>query len=243
MVCNDLEKALPEDVVRLKVEHDEYFNRMIPELDKLKVDLMIKKPSDTSRPAQYRTPEIGEGALVQERREAQKQSVKLKPLDPPEFDGKAKEYARFKQRFEEMISPRFDSMGQLEFLERAIPKWVKERMSLVKKTPEQLWKQLDDMFADPKVMLREAMDELHSLDHKTLGKNFIYKFAATLLDTETLLDANENGDYLRHPREVAYLQEKLPEAERLEYIRRAKNYQGSPSSRASWRRGSRKRRS
>ena len=86
-------------------------------------------------------------------------------------------------------------------------------MSLVKKTPEQLWKQLDDMFADPKVMLREAMDELHSLDHKKLGKNFIYKFAATLLDTETLLDANENGDYLRHPREVAYLQDKLPEAE------------------------------
>ena len=65
VVCNDLEKALPEDVVRLKGEHDEYFNRLIPEFDKLKVDLMIKKPSDTSRPAQYRAPEIGEGALVQ----------------------------------------------------------------------------------------------------------------------------------------------------------------------------------
>ena len=80
----------------------------------------------------------------------------MKPLDHPEFDGKAKSYPRFKQRFEEMINPNFDSMGQLEFLEKAIPKWVKERMSLVRKTPEQLWKQLDDMFADPKVMLREA---------------------------------------------------------------------------------------
>ena len=52
VVCNDLEKALPEDVERLKVEHDEFFNRMIPELDKLKVDLIINTPSDTSRPAQ-----------------------------------------------------------------------------------------------------------------------------------------------------------------------------------------------
>ena len=85
-------------------------------------------------------------------------------MDHPEFDGKAKNYARFKQRFEEMITTSFDSMGQLEFLEKAIPKWVKERMSLIRKTPEQLWKQLDDMFADPKVMLREAMDELHSVD-------------------------------------------------------------------------------
>ena len=68
VVCNDLEKALPEDVERLKVEHDEFFNRMIPELDKLKGDLMMKRPSDTSRPAPYRTPEIREGALAQERR-------------------------------------------------------------------------------------------------------------------------------------------------------------------------------
>ena len=118
-------------------------------------------------------------------------------------------------------------MGQLEFLEKALPKWVKERMSLIRKTPEQLWKQLDDMFADPKVMLKEAMDELHSLDHRKLGDNFIHKFAATLLDTEALLDANQNGDYLRHPREVAYLQDKLPEAEQLKYIELEERYQGS----------------
>ena len=76
-----------------------------------------------------------------------------------------------------MIIPNFDSMGQLEFLEKEIPKWVKEKMSLVKETPQMLWKQHDGMFADPEVMLKEAMVELHSLDHKKLGKNFIYKFA------------------------------------------------------------------
>ena len=153
--------------------------------------------------------------------------VKFKPLDHSEFDGKAKNYSRFKQRFNEMITPNFDSMGQLEFLEKAIPKWVKERMSMIRKTPEQLWEQLDEMFGDSKVMLREAMDELHSLDHKKLGDNFIHKFAATLIDTEALLDANQNGDYLRHPREVAYIQDKLPRSEKLEYIQREKNYVGS----------------
>ena len=62
------EKVQSQDTGRLKVEHDEFFNRMIPELDKLKGDLMMKRPSDTSRPAPYRTPEIREGALAQERR-------------------------------------------------------------------------------------------------------------------------------------------------------------------------------
>ena len=59
-VSTNLEKVQSQDTGRLKVEHDEFFNRMIPELDKLKGDLMMKRPSDTSRPAQYRTPEIRE---------------------------------------------------------------------------------------------------------------------------------------------------------------------------------------
>ena len=78
------------------------------------------------------------------------------------------------------------------------------------------------MFADPKVMLKEAMDELHSLDHRKLGDNFIHKFTVTLLDTEALLDANQNGDYLCHPREVAYMQDKLQKAERAAEIHRTR---------------------
>ena len=199
-VCTNLEKALPQDVDRLKEEHDVFYNQKIPEVEKLKLDLRVKKPPEIAGPANFQAPRVGEGAPAQEQRAVQKQTMKMKPLDHPEFDGKAKNYSRFKQRFEEMITPNFDSMGQLEFLEKAVPKWVKERMSLIRKTPEQLWEQLDAMFGDPKVMLREAMDELHSLDHRKLGDSFIHKFAATLIDTEALLDANQNGDYLRHPR-------------------------------------------
>ena len=136
-VCDDLEKALPTEVDRMKEEHNEFYDRVIPELEKLKLDLRIKKPPEIAEPARHQAPRIGEGATAQER-VSQKQTVKFKPLDHPEFDGKAKNYSRFKQRFNEMITPNFDSMGQLEFLEKAIPKWVKERMSLIRKTPEQL---------------------------------------------------------------------------------------------------------
>ena len=80
-------------------------------------------------------------------------------------------------------------------------------MSMVKKTPEQLWEQLDEMFGDPRVMVNEAMSDLHSLDHKKLGSTFISKFSATLNDTEKLLEANGNADNLSHPREVVQLQD------------------------------------
>ena len=100
-------------------------------------------------------------------------------------------------------------------------------MSLIRKTPEQLWEQLDDMFADPKVMVREVMDELYRLDHRKLGNDFIHQFASSLLDAETLLDDNQLGSHLRHPREVAYIQDRLPKAEKEKYVERQRSYQGS----------------
>ena len=36
------------------------------------------------------------------------------------------------------------------------------------------------------LMLREAIYDLHSLDHRKLGDSFIHKFAATLVDTEAV---------------------------------------------------------
>lgn len=60
------------------------------------------------------------------------------------------------------------------------------------------------------------MAELHGLDKKKLGKDFMVKFAMTLEDTEALLERDGNGDYLRHPREVSSLQDMLPQTERAE---------------------------
>ena len=55
-------------------------------------------------------------------------------------------------------------MLQLESPERAIPRKFKDRMYLVRKTPGQKWEQFDSMFADHKVMLTGAVEDLHTLD-------------------------------------------------------------------------------
>ena len=54
-------------------------------------------------------------------------------------------------------------MLQLESPERAIPHKFKDRMYLVRKTPGQTLEQIDSMFADLKVMLTGAMEDLHTL--------------------------------------------------------------------------------
>ena len=118
-ICTNLERVLPQDVDRLKEEHNTLYNQKIPEVEKLKLDLRVKKPPELAR---HQAPRAEVEAPAQGHRAVQKQTVKMKPLDHPEFDGKAKNYSRFKTRFEEMITPNFDSMGQLEFLEKAIPK-------------------------------------------------------------------------------------------------------------------------
>ena len=63
------------------------------------------------------------------------------------------------------------------------------------------------------MMLCEAIWELHILNASELGGNFMAKLVTTLIDTEALLDQNGNGDYLRHPGEIAHIQDILPRAE------------------------------
>ena len=71
------------------------------------------------------------------------------------------------------------------------------------------------------------MEELHNLNASKLGGNFMAKPATTLVDTEALLDQNGIGDYLRHSREIAHIQDMLPKAEKLKDIKMEKNYIGS----------------
>ena len=65
----------------------------------------------------------------------------------------AKSYTRFKVRFQELITSTYGAQAQLGFLEEALHERIEDRMSLVRKTPGQLWKQLDEMFGDPRVSL------------------------------------------------------------------------------------------
>ena len=115
---------LTEENVRLEEEHAAVFQQKIPEVEKLEIDIRVKKPPEIGEAAKHQAPRGAGGVQSHFQRDVQRQTVKMNPLDHPEFDGKNKNYLRFKQRFKEMITPNFDSMGQLEFLEKAIPKWL-----------------------------------------------------------------------------------------------------------------------
>ena len=72
------------------------------------------------------------------------------------------------------------------------------------------------------------MAELYALSRSKLKpSDLMVKFCNTLIDTEALLDGIAQGDYLRHPREVAALEDLLPTAEAQEFIRRDARLQGN----------------
>ena len=50
-----------------------------------------------------------------------RKAIQMTHLEAPKFDGKARNYLRFKQRFEELVTTQFDSMAQLEYLEKGFP--------------------------------------------------------------------------------------------------------------------------
>ena len=66
------------------------------------------------------------------------------------------------------------------------------------------------MFEDPKVLVKETVAELHGLSYKKLKDGFMQKLCVTLQDTEKLLASAGQDGYLRHPREVAALEDLLP---------------------------------
>ena len=103
-------------------------------------------------------------------------------------------------------------MAEYQYLTHAIPKNLWNTLSHVGKTPDQIWAQLEEKFNSPKILLKETMVELHSLDWRKLGtNNFLKKFATMLEDTEQTLVGIGSEDYLRHAREVASLEDMLPE--------------------------------
>ena len=219
-----------ENRAELETTHNNYLAEKIPEVRKLITDTNAKKPGPmaTHRPADdVPVAGVADRAGARGSRDDRRQA-KLKPISAPVFSGKAQDYAQFKMKFQEMVEPFFDQSSQLEYLESGLPAKVKDRMSLVRKTPVQIWDQLDEWFNDPKVLLRESMSALHGLKKTRLNhSDFMIKLCNTLVDTETLLDGIGQGDYLRHPRELAELEDLLPHHEAQELIRRSNRFTGN----------------
>ena len=108
-------------------------------------------------------------------------------FEAPSFDGKARNYKSSKAKFEEMVAADYESQAQLQYLEKALTEEVKQKLSTVMKTPCQDWTQLETLYGDPRIIVKEAMGWLHKVTHNKKGKDFMIIFATTLEDTEALL--------------------------------------------------------
>ena len=195
--CMKLRQLLPDEAETLKTAQDAQFKEIIPAVETLLVTLRAKKPAATD--GRQAAPVVAGPTPTQpdtSRVVDTRKGIQMTRLEAPKFDGKARNYLRFKHRFEELVTAQFDSMAQLEYLEKGLPQKVQDKLTLVQKTPEQVWEQLDTLYADPEVVLKESVAELHALDSKKLGQEFMVRFATTLEDTEALLERDGNADYL-----------------------------------------------
>ena len=213
-----------ENVEAYRTEHRDYVNEKVPQVVRLLTLLASKKPQE----AGAHGVQVQQGNVRQVPVDDKRRQAKLAPIAAPNYSGKAKDYAEFKLKFDEMIAPFYDESSQKEYLEKALPAKVKERMSVVRKTVAQIWDQLDEWYADPKVLIRESVADLHALGKAKMGNaEKMIKLANTLVDTEALLDGIGQGDYLRHPRELDELEEMLPYQEAAELAKRSGRLRGT----------------
>ena len=233
-----LRHADPANANDHRAECQAYQNQKVPISEEIKIALAAGRPAPAAAAVipPVVNPAAGVGAAAPGLAAAagpavppdNRRQAKLRPTSPPKFSGKAKDYTRFKLKFDEMIHPFYDETSQLDFLESALPEGVKGKMSLVRKTVAQIWEQLEDLFNNPKIILKESVTELNDLFKLKLSNaDLIVKFHNTLVDTEALLDSIGQGAYLRHPREVAAMEDLLPREEAREYVRREARLPGN----------------
>ena len=213
----------------LRTTHNGYQAQKIPIVEQIKVSLAAKRPDQGNPGTTVPPATVATGTTEPtDPPAAPRRHIKFKPTSNLSFSGKAKDYTRFVDRFDEQIAPYYDESAQLDFMEASLPTAVKGRLSMVKKTVAQIRAQLDSLYNDPKVILKEAVSELYNLSSlKLKSLDMMVKLCTTLVDTEALLDSIHQGDYLRHPREVAALEDLLPTYEAQEYIRRMSRLTGN----------------
>ena len=156
----------------------------------------------------------------------QPQIPQLKPREPPKFEGSARHYPRFKQKFLETTAPHFPPQTQLEYLEEALPQQVKKRISTIKRSPEDIWRQLDEIFADAKTLADESLKELFSVSRADHDKDFTTVLYKTLIEIEQILKDQKEDHYLKYPSQVSIIEGMLTSEEGQEFMWRKYRYEG-----------------
>ena len=76
---------LTKENVRLEEEHAAVFQEKIPEVEKLEIDIGVKKTPEIGEAAKHQAPRGVGGVQSHFQRDVQRQTVKMNPLDHPEF--------------------------------------------------------------------------------------------------------------------------------------------------------------
>ena len=76
---------LTEENVRLEEEHAAVFQQKIPEVEKLEIDIRVKKPPEIGEAAKHQAPRGSVGVQFHFQRDVHRQMVKMNPLDHPDL--------------------------------------------------------------------------------------------------------------------------------------------------------------
>ena len=95
---------------------------------------------------------------------------------------------------------------------------IRKHITTLKKTPVQVWAQLDDIFGDPNIVLAEAFNDLYNVDWKNLGRDYLTVLTNTLLEEDLTLEDSGHKHYLEHPTEIAKIKRMLSYEEGAEFI-------------------------
>ena len=155
-----------------------------------------------------------------------RQHIKIKPMDPPSWDGKYRSFSRFKKLWDENIASKVEDGAQHLLLCQSLPKHILDNISTISDSAQDIWKFLDEKYGRSETVAREVMGELMALDSSRLGKQFMIKFCVMLLDTHSCLTAIGEEDWLVSNRSVAELEDKLPREEKVEWAKKIQTIGG-----------------
>lgn len=225
MECNDkLMDCLKEEDKKLQLEAAQLFYKT----SRMKLDacggaldskIVVKEEPDVHNTVNT----VGEPRLSHT---SSKQHIKIKPMDPPSWDGRYRSFSRFKKLWDENIASKVEDGAQHLLLCQSLPKHILDNISTISDSAQDIWKFLDEKYGKSDVVAREVMAEMMALDSKRLGKQFMIKFCTMLLDTHSSLTAIGEEEWLVSTRSVADLEDKLPREEMIEWAQRIQTLEG-----------------
>ena len=145
-------------------------------------------------------------------------SLKVKSLDPPSWNGNVRTYHPFKDLFKEAIGKRCERFTQIQYMKLAIPKSIWAELDTHASEPQLIWDQLDQDYGSPTLQLRACTMELSEVAQRKLpDREKVVKVAATLIEVEAALTLAGMADHLKNDLFAAQIEMMLPTAELENY--------------------------